>query len=168
MPSSSDCERRVEHDGLGVGVVEQVDDLLGSVPVVRVHGREAALERPDVGLEVLDPVVEVGGHLRLLLETGVEKVGRECVGAPVELAPRGHSVAAHLTGRVGDRPGDLFVDVGEVPVGHVSPRGSSVPRDGSGPCAARSAPRYGEQPAPEGDRARDPECERGCRGAHRT
>ncbi len=96
MPSSSVGERGVEHDGLGVGVVEQVDDLLGSVPVVRVDRREAALERGDVGLEVLGAVVQVGRHLDLVVEPGVEQVGGEGVGAPVEVAPRDHPVALDL------------------------------------------------------------------------
>ena len=111
-------ERRVEHDRLGVGVVEQVDDLFGPVPVVRVHRREAALERPDVGLEVLDAVVEVRGHLRLVLQAGVDEVGREGVRPPIELAPRHDPRSAHLARGVGDRGGDRLVDVGEGPVGH--------------------------------------------------
>ena len=88
MPSSELGERGVEHDGLGVGVVEQVVDLVGAVAEVRVDRHERALERGDHGLEVLGPVVQVAGDLRLVPEAGGDQVGGQRVGAPIELAPR--------------------------------------------------------------------------------
>ena len=93
----------VEHDGLGVGVVEQVDDLVGAVAVVRVDRRQAGLEGGDVGLEVLGAVVEVGRDLGLVAEAGVEEVGGQGVGPAVELAPRDHPVALDLA-RAGRAP----------------------------------------------------------------
>ena len=69
----------VEHDRLGVGVVEQVDELVAAIAVVRVDRDHRRLERGDHRLHVLRAVVEVAGHLRLVPETGGDEVGGERV-----------------------------------------------------------------------------------------
>jgi hypothetical protein len=91
----------VEHDRLGVGVVEEIQDLLGPVPVVRVDRRHPRLERRVVRLEVLGAVVEVGGDLRLPSEPGGDQVGGERVRAPVEVAPGHDPIALYLSRRIG-------------------------------------------------------------------
>ena len=110
-------ERGVEHDRLGVGVVEQVEDLLRPVAEVGVHRDGRDLEGGVHRLQVLRPVVQVLGDLGLLAEPGGEEVGGERVGPPVELPPRDDAVALHLAGPVGHPGGDRLVDVGQVPVG---------------------------------------------------
>ena len=81
-------ERAVEDDGDDVGVVPQVDELVGGVAVVGVDGRQPGLERAERRLEVLGRVVEVLGDLVLLGDAGGEQRGGDAVGAPVELGPR--------------------------------------------------------------------------------
>ena len=116
----------MEDDRLGVGVVEEVVDLVGAVAEVRVDRHERALERGDHGLEVLGPVVQVARHLRLVPEAGRDEVGGQRVGAPLELAPRDDPVAVDLARPVRDGGGVGFVDVGEVPVGHWCDRSRST------------------------------------------
>ena len=58
-PGDSIAERRVEHQGLGVGVVEQVPQLVVEVAVVDVDRHAAHLERSVLRLEVLVAVVQV-------------------------------------------------------------------------------------------------------------
>lgn len=132
-------EARMEHDGLGVGVVEQVGDLVRAVAVVGVHRRHRHLERRGHRLEVLDAVVQVAGHLGALADAGRDEVGGERVRSLVELAPGDHPVAVDLARPIGHRRGDGLVDVGKVPVGG---RSCSV---GHGPpkrrCRCRKSPR---------------------------
>ena len=127
----------MEHDRLGVGVVEEVGDLLRAVPVVGVDRHHAGLERGDERLQVLDAVVQVAGDLRLVAEPGGHEVGGEGAGPPIELAPRDDPVALHLARPVGDPGGDGLVDVGEVPVVHASPGERPSASEGAVICTAR-------------------------------
>ena len=63
-------ERAVEDDGDDVGVVPQVDELVGGVAVVGVDDRQPGLERAERRLQVLGRVVEVLGDLVLLGDAG--------------------------------------------------------------------------------------------------
>ena len=69
-PADTIGERRVVHQRLGVGVVEQVPQLVVEVAVVDVDGHAAHLERPVLGLEVLVAVVQVEPDLRIGSEAG--------------------------------------------------------------------------------------------------
>ena len=81
------AERGVEHERLGVGVVEQVPQLLVEVAVVDVDRHAADLERGVLGLEVLVAVVEVEADLRVRAEAGGDQ-RRGQAGRPiVVLAP---------------------------------------------------------------------------------
>ena len=108
----------MEHDGLGVGVLEQVVDLLGPVPEVGVDRRHARLERRQIGLEVLGRVEEIGRHLGLMCQAGGEQVGCQAVGPAVEVGPCQAVLTLHLTLSVGDAARDGLVHIGVVPVGH--------------------------------------------------
>ena len=81
-------ERGVEHDGLGIGVVEQVEDLLRPVAEVGVHRDGGDLEGGDHRLHVLRAVVQVAGHLGLLTQSGGEEVGGERVRPADRTRPR--------------------------------------------------------------------------------
>ena len=111
-------ERRVEHDRLGVGIVEEVRDLVGPVAVVGVERRQARLEGGHVRLEVLGTVVEVGAHLGLPSQTRLEQVGGQGVRPSVEVGPADDTVALHLARRVRNALCDGLVHVGEVPIPH--------------------------------------------------
>ena len=117
MPFEQLGEAGVEHHGLGVGVVEQVDDLVRAVAVVRVDRHHRRLERGDHGLHVLGTVVQVAGHLGLMAQAGGDEVGGQRVGPAVELAPRDRAIALDLARPIGHSCGDRLEDVGEVPVG---------------------------------------------------
>ncbi len=108
-------ERAVEHDGDDVGVVPQVDQLVGGVAVVGVDGRQPGLERAERRLEVLGRVVEVLGDLVLLGDAGVEQRGGDAVGPPVELGPRRRPPGVTLGQRVGLALGQRLEQVREVP-----------------------------------------------------
>ena len=100
------AERRMEHEGLGVGVVEQVPQLLVEVAVVHVHRYESLLHAGELGLEVLGGVVEEQPDLGV----GLEAVGGERRGQPggalLVRRPRQPPVAVDDRRRVGHRVGD--------------------------------------------------------------
>ena len=108
-------ERPVEHDGDHVGVVPQVDELVGGVAVVGVDHGEADLERGEERLQVLGRVVQVLRDLVLFRGTGCEQRRGDAVGATVELRPRERAVALLLREGVGDLVGHRLPEVGEVP-----------------------------------------------------
>ena len=85
------AQAAVEEERLGVGVVEEVDELLLEVPVVDVDGHRAQLERAEQAFDVLVGVVEVRRDLRVGSETGGAGRGREAGRAVVELAPGARS-----------------------------------------------------------------------------
>ena len=60
----------MEEQRLGVGVVEEVDELLFEVAVVDVDGHRAELERAEQAFDVLVRVVEVRRDLRVGAEAG--------------------------------------------------------------------------------------------------
>ena len=113
-----DGERAVEHDGTGVGVVPEVQEFVGGVPIVRVHRHERRLERGVHRLQVLRAVVEVLGHGLLTGEAGVEEVLGDPVGAAIDLTPAPSVVAVDQARGVGKIVGDDLPHVGEVPVSH--------------------------------------------------
>jgi len=94
-------ERTVEDDRAGVGVVPQVQQLVGGVSVVRVDRSERTLERGVRRLHVLVAVVQVLGHGLLAFEAGVEQVLCHSVGSPVDLGPRAMVVAVDQARCVG-------------------------------------------------------------------
>src|SRR5437588_6000 len=136
-------ELAVEPDRLGVGVVEEVGDLLGPVAVVGVDGDEAGLEGGHVGLQVLRAVVEVGGELGLPGQAGVEQIGGQPVGPAVELAPGDDPFTLELARGVGHLGCHCFPHVGEVPIPHRAPFCPGRHRThtpGSGPGAPACTP----------------------------
>ena len=62
------AEARVEAEDLGVGVVEQVEQLVVGVAVVHVDRHASHLERRVLRGDVLDAVVEVERDLRVGLQ----------------------------------------------------------------------------------------------------
>jgi hypothetical protein len=113
----------VEHHGLGVGVVEQIDQLVGDVAIVGVDRDEARLERREIGLEVFGGVVEIGRDLGLPAESDLQKPRRQGVGPAVEIGPGQAPLAMDLRRAVRNGVGHRFPDVGVIPLGHgASPR----------------------------------------------
>ena len=147
-------ERAVEHDRDDVGVVPQVHQLVGRVPVVGVDGGEADLERSEDRLEVLGCVVEVLGDLVLLARVRPEQRRGDAVGAAVELGPRGGAGALLLGERVGDLRCHRLPQVGEVPAGFARSRSRGCSRRSNLPqhCAPVSERR--PQPGPPGSAPR--------------
>ena len=71
------AERRMEDDGFGVAVVEQVPQLLVEVAVVHIDRHAAHLEARELGLQVLVGVVQVETDLAVGPETGGDERIRE-------------------------------------------------------------------------------------------
>ena len=120
-------EGGVVHDRGGVGVREQVFELLGHVAVVHVERGGPCLERPDHRLEVLVAVVQVDGHEVLTGLVTVEFVaGRsgaeatadqrvgELAGAITELSIGETAVPEDDALPIGRGGLDRFVQLGEV------------------------------------------------------
>ena len=95
------AEAAVEQERLGVGVVEEVDELFFQIPVVDVDGDPAQLERAEQSLDVLVGVVEVRRDLRIGAETRRAQPGREPRRAVVELAPRARPLTLDQRGPIG-------------------------------------------------------------------
>ena len=108
----------LEDDRARVGVVPEVEELVGGVAVVRVDRHERSLEHSVHGLHVLGPVVHVVGHGLLPLEAGGHEMTGDAVGATIDLAPCAHLVGMDQAGRIGQLFGHELPDVGEVPVPH--------------------------------------------------
>ena len=129
-------EGRVEHDRLRVGVVEEIDELIGHIAVVRIDRRKARLEGGEIGLKVFRGVVEIGGDLGLPGQPTVQKPARQAIGAAVKVAPGDDPITPDLGGAIRDGIGHGFPQVGIVPHNHdATPRVSSLAR--IGPTAGR-------------------------------
>jgi hypothetical protein len=115
------AQRPVEHEHLGIGVVEQIRELLLEVPVVHVDVSGAQLERRGRRLEILVAVVEIQRDLRVDAEAERSERAGETGGPFVERTP-GHPLPA-----VGEREplglgvGDRLPTRGQVPTGHAHP-----------------------------------------------
>ena len=81
-------ERTLDDDRLDVGVLEDVAQLVGDVPVVDVDRDEPRLERAEERLDPLGAVPAVDRHLGAGFETQTEQVVRDAVRALVELRER--------------------------------------------------------------------------------
>ena len=92
-PGDTIAQRRVEHEYLGLAVVEEILQLLVDVAVVDVHRDRAALERPVLGHEVLGAVVEVQCHLAIGWNAGPLE-GRSKAGRCLVELPIGHPASA--------------------------------------------------------------------------
>ena len=79
-----------DHD-LGIGVVEQLAQLVVAVAVVDVDVDGVELDRGEEGLEVLAAVVQVEGDLGSVSDTGCLQRRGEAGGAIVELVPGAHT-----------------------------------------------------------------------------
>ncbi|OPZ77997.1 MAG: hypothetical protein BWY79_00948 [Actinobacteria bacterium ADurb.Bin444] len=66
-------ELGTEHDGVGVGQVQAVGDLLGGVAVVHGHRQGASLEDTEIYRQPLETVGEQYGHLLALAEPPSEE-----------------------------------------------------------------------------------------------
>ena len=86
----------LEHHCFGIGVVEQIDQLVGLVAVVHVDRAAADLERCVLRFEILGAVVQVSAHFRI----NAQAVGAVHGGQPsrpvIEVTPSAHlAVADH-------------------------------------------------------------------------
>ena len=111
------AERAVEQQRFGVGVVEQVDELVFEIPVVHVDGNAAHLEGGVHALGVLVAVVEIRRDLRVGPEARSGERGGEPGGAVVERLPVDAAVALDQRDLISQGVGERFERVGEVP-GH--------------------------------------------------
>lgn len=109
---------RVEHNDLGVGVVEEVDQLLAAIAVVGINRRKAGLEGGEVDLKVLRAIEEIGCDLGVGADPAGQEVGGEGVSPGVKPAPGNHPVALDQGGTARRLPGYGLPDVGDPPVGH--------------------------------------------------
>ena len=96
----------MEEQRFGIGVVEEVDELVLEVAVVHVDRDAAHLERGEQALQVLVAVVEVRRDLGAGLEARRDEGLREPGGAVVELVPRAALLAAHDRDAIGKRVGE--------------------------------------------------------------
>jgi hypothetical protein len=118
LPDRGDSlgELPVEQQHLGVGVVEEVGELVVEIAVVDVHMDRARLERGELGLEVLVRVVEVEADLGVGSDAELGKRRGQASRALVELPPRDPPLALDERGAVGRDVGDRFPDIGQVPL----------------------------------------------------
>ena len=119
------AERAVEEQDLGVGVREEVGELVFEVAVVHVDGRAAALPRGEDALHVLDRVVEVARDLPVLAQPELAERRRQPRGAVVPLGPAADAVTLDERGPVRLRVGDRLPHAREVPLDAHRPPGSS-------------------------------------------
>ena len=82
-------ELGTEHQGVGLGQLEAVLDLLRGVAVVHGHRDRPGLEDAEVDGQPLEAVHEQDGDLVALAEPSLEQQVGEAVGRLVELPP-GH------------------------------------------------------------------------------
>ncbi len=93
-------QRAVEDEHLGVGVLEQIGELVLEVPVVHVHVHRPGLQRPVHGLQELVAVVQVERDFRARLDAVRGESRREPRRSLVEGLPRVSPVALHDRGAV--------------------------------------------------------------------
>ena len=108
------CEVAIEEHRLGVGVVEEVVQLLCCVTEVDVAGHRTDLETSVLRFEVLDAVVGEEPDLGAPLDSSGDQSGGEAAGVGVELGPRAASIAVHDRLGVGNRGGNRLEGVGQV------------------------------------------------------
>ena len=113
-------ELAVEEHCFGVGVVEEIDQLLRLIAVIHVDRTGAELERTEVRFRVLVAVVEVEADLRSLGDAPRLERRRQARRAVLELAPRAHHALTAQGRRVRHLIRDQFPRVREVEV-HPSP-----------------------------------------------
>ena len=114
-------ERAVEHDGRGVGVVPQVDELVVAVAVVGVDRHHRRLEAGEDAPHVGRVVGEVLRHLVLVAQPGVEQRARQSVRPTVELGPAHRARTVDGGRRVAAQLGADLPEVREVPPRHGVP-----------------------------------------------
>ena len=119
-------EGGVVHERPAVRVVQQVLHLVAEVPEVHVDRDHALLERAEVRLQVLVPVVQVQADLVV----GSEARCRQCRGEPcstlVVLAPREPPVTEDDGREVRDRIRDCLPDGGKGRVVGLCPHGRTL------------------------------------------
>ena len=140
----------MEEQRLGVGVVEEVDELVLEVPVVHVHRDAAHLERRVQALEVLVAVVEVRRDLgaRLRARPRPTPAARRAARSSNSVHVRRRSPCTIAT-RSGSASATDSHERREVPVHGVSPRSVVARR-------AVSQPRYRGRMPPRGGQQRIP------------
>ena len=114
-------ERALDDGGFDVGVLEDVAQLVGDVPVVDVDRDEPGFERPEERLDPLGAVPAVDRHLRTGFETQTEQVVGEAVRALVELRERPARRAGHERLAVRHSVDDDLEEIGEVERRHLGP-----------------------------------------------
>ena len=108
------AERRVEHERLGVRVVQEVRELVVQVAVVDVDRHRPRLEPAELRLQVLVGVVEVEADLAVRPQAGRRQRAGEAGGPLVVLPPRPARRAVDDGGDLGLGVGERLPDGGEV------------------------------------------------------
>ena len=111
----------MEDEDFGVGVVEQVGELVLEVAVVDVGRNRAHFEDRERRFDVLVAVVEIERDLRVGLDVECLQRAREPCRPVVELAPGDPPVTLDERELVGHRVGDGLPNRGDVPVQRTPP-----------------------------------------------
>ena len=112
-------ERGVIDQGLDVGVVEQVGELLIEVAVVDIDRHAAHFHRGEISLTVLGRVVQIHADPRMGAEPGLEQTLREPCGALFVVAPGNAACALRDRDGIGHGVGYRFPDRSVMRVDHV-------------------------------------------------
>ena len=105
---------------LAIGIVEDVENLLGTVTIIDVHVREAALEARGHQFPVFGTVAHVEGYLRPVACTLRAQIARQIVRTLRHFGPANDPVAVNQRRSIfRDRRFDCIKDVAKVPVDHV-------------------------------------------------
>ena len=111
-------ELGVEHHDLGVGVVEQIGQLVVTVAIVDVERDHAGLVGGEGGGQVLGAVVQIAGDLGLAAGAGLDHGGSQGVGFAVKLSPRQNAITLDHGRPIGLFSRDELPDVGIAPDRH--------------------------------------------------
>ena len=133
-------EGAVVDEHLGVGVVEQVAQLVREVAVVHVHRHGAQLHRREGGLEELVAVVEVHRHLRAAADAVRRERRGQPRGALVEITIRNALLPVDERHLLREAVGDGFPQAGQIHVGLLLAVGSDSVRIGQESQTPRISP----------------------------
>ena len=111
----------VEHDGLRIGIIEEVGELCTAIAVVGVDRGDAGLEGGEIGFQILRAIEQIGRDLGFMANPAADKVVGQCIGTGVKLAPGDFARALNQDRTIWGLPGNGFPDISNGPSGHDQP-----------------------------------------------
>ncbi len=108
------------NDYLAIGIVEDVENLFGTVTIIDVHVREPALETRCHQFPVFGTIAHVEGYLRTVAGALRAQIARQIVRALRHFGPGNDPIAVNQRRSIARHHGlDCIEDIAKVPVDHV-------------------------------------------------